>query len=73
MRSCGRSHTRRVDIRQIEDAVGDLGLCDLIEVAGGECTSCDDGEAACVDIHLVELTATDWGEGFQTSPDDSGC
>lgn len=62
-----------LDTRELDSALPDMDICALIGDLGGECKACSDGEVACFDLEISDITAEVQDIAFDPSVDGSDC
>ena len=66
--------TAVLDTRELRAALGGVDdVCALVESLGGECFACSDGEPACFDLEIGEVTAHYSEASFDPTPSSTGC
>jgi hypothetical protein len=62
-----------MDARELEGALGDIDVCELVQELGGSCNSCRDGKAFCFALEIEDILAEKIEADFDTTPGRSRC
>ena len=63
----------QLDGRELDGALGDIDVCELVDAMGGACTSCDDGKKLCFAVAINNITATEADIDFDPRNDNNRC
>lgn len=63
----------QLDGRELVGALGDVDVCELVDVMGGSCTACADGKKLCFAVVIEGITAQRADIAFDARNDASRC
>lgn len=63
----------QLDGRELDGALGDVDVCELVDAMGGTCTECEDGKKLCFAVVIEGITAKRADIDFDARNDASRC
>ena len=62
-----------MDARELQGALGDIDVCELVQELGGSCKACSDGKTFCFALEIEDILAEKVEADFDTTPSKNRC